>query len=201
MKEDYDQSNKNMIGSFLKEYATAIGAMVSLLGLGYWVLDTEEARKLRFAHKFQSPIQPFNLKTFSYVSEPKLIEDIKGEIKATIRGEKSGVRILWGIPGSGKTTTTKAVMNELLEEKAIAGCIYIAPNENSKVGHAEIFRRYIADWRGQLLRFWRGQLWRGKLRFWDKASHGITDGHGTKFPRGFVTTKRLMKATKRSLLC
>lgn len=140
-----------MIGSFSKEHTIAIGAMVSLLGFGYWLSGMEEARKLRFAHKFQSSVQPFNLKTLPYVPQPKLMEDIKGEIKATIQGEKAGVRILWGIPGSGKTTTTKAAMNELVAEKAIAGCIYISLNANREVGHAENFRRHLADWRGPLL--------------------------------------------------
>lgn len=62
-----------------------------------------------------------------------------------------GVKVLWGIQGSGKTSTVTQTLAQLQQDGRIAASIHLTPPDKAGLA-ADWLRSSLADWRGQILR-------------------------------------------------
>lgn len=59
--------------------------------------------------------------------------------------------MLWSVAGAGKTTTVKKMINELIKENTIAGCIYLTPSPKDGETAYKWFQRETSDWFGPII--------------------------------------------------
>ena len=59
--------------------------------------------------------------------------------------------MLWSVAGAGKTTTVKKMINELIKENTIAGCIYLTPSPEDEQTAYKWFQRETSDWFGPIV--------------------------------------------------
>ena len=100
---------------------SAIGAVV-LSPVAWLMINTAPIRELRLKNLFGQNIQDFNLNG-PLVLKQSLVQDIKSFIKSNI----GGVRVIWGPPGSGKSTALRKVLKNMHDKKQIRGAVFIKP--------------------------------------------------------------------------
>lgn len=100
-----------------KEFKKVISA-IGIVAIGGICLDLPWTRSKRLEWKFGKKVPEFELKTLPYVSQKDFEEDLEFDILESVVTQ-AGVRIVWCVPGAGKTTTVKHVVNRLFDSNKI----------------------------------------------------------------------------------
>jgi hypothetical protein len=123
------------------------GVITSALWLA---ADHTAIRKKRMHAKLEHEVMA---KFIGYEKSPinkKLADGIESCLKRGSFGT-SGVKVLWGPTGAGKTLTVREVLRDLYEKGEIAGAMVVTPDSNPEVRPIEWFRAAFTDVRGTLL--------------------------------------------------
>ena len=118
---------------------SAIGAVV-LSPVAWLMINTAPIRELRLKNLFGENIPDFNLKG-PLVLKQSLVQDIERSIKSNI----CGVQIVWGPPGSGKSTALRKVLKSMQEKNQIRGAVFIKPPPDASDIPAVWFRNALLD--------------------------------------------------------
>lgn len=125
----------------------ASGALASAF---YWGVGTRAVRTLRLKRRLKARYTPVNLRdsagnVLPYVPQEPLHKTLLLELKS------SGVKVLWGIPSSGKTTSVQKAIEELQNSNQIAGATIFKPAQEI-TDAAAWFRENLSDLRGEILK-------------------------------------------------
>jgi Cdc6-like AAA superfamily ATPase len=134
----------------MRKHASKAITAVGVSTLAVFCIDLPYAREKRLKFKFKTQIPEFKLNTLPYVSHKKLEEDLEFDLVNSIRAQ-AGVRIVWSVPGGGKTTTVTHVVNKLLKDGKIGGCIYMTPPADREERPAAWFSKNTSDLFGSIL--------------------------------------------------
>lgn len=121
-----------------------IGGISTLAWMG---LDSEPLRKDRLS-KLLHKVDNLSSKTEPYFPKEELVKDINSAILCDNPG---GVKILWGIQGSGKTTTLKKELEILRKKDKINGVLFLTATDQDTVHPSVWFRSCLTDFRGPIL--------------------------------------------------
>lgn len=140
------------IRKFVVQHHKLLGGFITAVsGVAYTLAESKEGRSYRLKRLLRRPVPELDLVSAPFIPKKPLFNDLCEEIVSIT----AGVKILWGIQGSGKSTTVRKAVNELLRSGKIAGAIVMTPPDEvqrSKVTPAQWFRTRLADSLGQILR-------------------------------------------------
>mmetsp|Transcript_20146 Transcript_20146/g.18299 ORF Transcript_20146/g.18299 Transcript_20146/m.18299 type:complete len:320 (+) Transcript_20146:89-1048(+) len=127
------------------------GITTAVSGIAYTLAESKEGRAYRLKRLLRQPLPELDIVSAPFIAKNPLYDDLCKEIVLIT----AGVKILWGIQGSGKSTTVRKAVNELLQSGKIAGAIMMTPPDEvqrSKITPAQWFRDRLADSLGRILR-------------------------------------------------
>ena len=140
------------IGNFVIHHYELLGGFTTAVSaIAYTLAQSKEGRAYRLKRLLRQPLPELDLVSAPFIPKKPLYDDLCNEIVSIT----AGVKILWGIQGSGKSTTVRKVVNELLQSGKIAGAIVMTPPDDvqrSKIAPAQWFRDRLADSLGRILR-------------------------------------------------
>ena len=102
------------------------GFTTAVSGIAYTLAESKEGRAYRLKRLLRQPLPELDLVSAPFIPKKPLYDDLCDEIVSIT----AGVKILWGIQGSGKSTTVRKVVNELLQSGKIAGAIVMTPPDD-----------------------------------------------------------------------
>ena len=135
----------------VNHYKLLVGFTTAVSGTAYTLAGSKGGRAYRLKRLLRQPLPEVDLDSAPFIPKKPLYDDLCKEIVSIT----AGVKILWGIQGSGKSTTVRKAVNELLQLGKIAGAIMMTPPDDvqrSKISPAQWFRERLADSLGPILR-------------------------------------------------
>lgn len=131
------------------KYGKRVLAAISVPSTLWFITDSRPIRSLRLRFLMSQGVPNVDLNGAPFVRKEPLWSDLTKSMSSQV----GGVKLLWGIQGSGKTTTVRVLANQLLNEDRISGAIIIKPPDDAKIcGPAGWFRSQLSDDVGQLLK-------------------------------------------------
>lgn len=141
----------NIRNFVVHHYKLLGGFTTAVSSIAYTLAESKEGRAYRLKRLLRRPLLELDLVSAPFIPKQPLYDDLCKEIVSIT----AGVKILWGIQGSGKSTTVRKAVNELLQSGKIAGAILMTPPDEvqrSKITPAQWFRDRLTDSLGRILR-------------------------------------------------